>query len=159
MSRLLPLGLLFLVQLVVFHHSSRIPMDSPSAQATPPDVGTIESLDSDCEMSSIDAGSYTSSNRDSDFIPWEEVQEIQLLHEATLQELLSLVPEVWFDLPRRHVSVGIAGVLPRCSLGAAPVDLIRVHPFIPFHVRCTQIVFQACGCGGSSGRADGFSRS
>lgn len=93
MSRLLPLGLLFLVQLVVFHHSSRIPMDSPSAQATPPDVGTIESLDSDCEMSSIDAGSYTSSNRDSDFILWEEVQEIQLLHEATLQELLSLVPE------------------------------------------------------------------
>ena len=32
--------------------------------------------------------SYTTSNRDSDFVPWEEVTELQLLHEATLQDLL-----------------------------------------------------------------------
>jgi hypothetical protein len=32
--------------------------------------------------------SYTTSNRDSDFVPWEEVTELQLLHEASLQDLL-----------------------------------------------------------------------
>ena len=63
-------------------------MDSASAQAPPPDVEKLESLDSDQEMSSINAGSYTTSNRDSDFVPWEEVEEIQILHKATLQELL-----------------------------------------------------------------------
>ena len=104
MSCLPSLGLLFLLQLVDFHCPLCVPMDSPSAQATPPEVGTMESLDSDCDMSSIDAGSYTSSNRDSDFVPWEEVQEIQLLHKATLQDLLkaSNYP-VWTLLQERNV--------------------------------------------------------
>ena len=82
----LSLGLLCLI---VLHCPSC--MDSASAQTPPPDgpdVEKLESLDSDQEMSSIDAGSYTTSNRDSDFVPWEEVEEIQILHEATLQELL-----------------------------------------------------------------------
>ena len=75
-----------LLCLIVLHCPSC--MDSASAQAPPPDIKKLESLDSDQEMSSINAGSYTTSNRDSDFVPWEEVEEIQILHKATLQELL-----------------------------------------------------------------------
>lgn len=93
-----------LLCLIVLHCPSR--MDSASAQTPPPDgpdVKKLESLDSDQEMSSIDAGSYTSSNRDSDFIPWEEVEEIQILHEATLQELLKARNDaVWTLLQERN---------------------------------------------------------
>jgi hypothetical protein len=32
--------------------------------------------------------SYTTSNRHSDFVPWGEVEEIQILHKASLQDLL-----------------------------------------------------------------------
>jgi hypothetical protein len=99
---LLSLGLLYPF-LVVLRCPSHMLMDSASAQATPPNMETMELLDSDEEMSSIDAGSYTSSNRDLDFVPWEEVEEIHILHEATLQDLLKVKNyAVWTLLQERN---------------------------------------------------------
>src|ERR1700761_6713017 len=65
----------------------------------------------DCEMTDQDRlsdgasnVSYTTSNCNSDFILWEEVTEIQLLHEAHLHDLLKVRnAAVWLLLYKRNV--------------------------------------------------------
>jgi hypothetical protein len=77
-----------------------------SMDATPAPVPASDNNLSDQEMLSDEGSDYTdsTSDRHSDYIPWEEVMELQILHEATLQELLKAKNDVvWYLLHERNV--------------------------------------------------------
>ena len=90
-------------QLLSYHIQHTVPPTCQSTIHTPEAAPNYEMMDQERLSDGASDISYMTSNHNSDFIPWEEVTEIQILHEAHLQDLLKVRNyTVWLLLYKRN---------------------------------------------------------